>query len=389
MEKPVIMCVDDDRLMLSELSSMLESPDFEIQTFEGPLQALKAMSEATPQVVISDQKMPELQGTDFLNLVKRSYPDVKRMIMTGYDDQQLYNRIVNESLCDFIVPKPFHPIALKFKVLNLVSRYKAEQQHQDMLRMVRDSREELEKKNRELSMLVIKEKMAQQELRCWMHPLVYDSVFEEKSIPDIISIAGICFDIIDSSQRRGALLEGKTVRHLVLEKFVQKLLQYGGWQESHGGDSGYGYFKGDDMQKACQKALSAAREFRLAITNLNDTHGENIRISIGLHMIPRARLKVVEAEAIKSDGHRQRQKCIVTFSEDIDLLHRIESIGHFSGDQYPGVPVLMSEDFKKHLRNVPGNLHSLGSQNLNGISRPVEVFLLPDESCSIMVPKSG
>jgi len=387
MDTPIIFCVDDDRLMLSEITGVLESPEYEIKTFSSPIEALKAMPDHHPQVVISDQRMPELNGTEFLDLIKRSYPDSKRMIMTGFDDNRLYNKLVNENLCDFVIEKPFHPIGVRFKILNLLSRFKTEKDNKDMLALVKESKVELERKNKELSMLVIKEKMAQQELRCWMHPLIYDSVFQNRNIPDIISIAGICFDIIDSSNRRSTMLEGKSVRHVVLENFVQRLLQYGGWQESHGGDSGYGYFRADDMPSACQKALAAAKEFRLAISNLNDAHNQNIRISVGLHLIPRARLKVVEAEAVKPDGRRQRQKCIVTYSEDIDLLHRIESMGHYRDEEYPGIPVLMSEQFIENLNNTPGNVKSLGEHTLTGISRPVGIYLLPDESCPLVIPK--
>ena len=387
MEKPLIVCVDDDSGVLSELKDLLDCPDYIIKTFSSPLEALKSFSQREPEVVISDQKMPELLGSEFLNLVKRSYPEIKRIIMTGTNDSNLYDELVNENLCDFVIHKPFHPINVKFKILSLLSRHKTEKQNRDMLKMIKESKAELEKKNKELSMLVIKEKMAQKELKCWMHPLIYESIFKEQQIPDIISIAGICFDIIGSSQRRGTMLEGKSLRHLVLEKFVQKLLQYGGWQESHGGDSGYGYFKADDMPKACQLALSAAKEFRLAITNLNDTHSQDVRISIGLHMIPGARLKVIEAEAIKFDGRRQTQKCIVTFSEDIDLLHRIESMGHFRDEDYPGIPILLSEQFTKQLLNAPGNIKLLGQHKLSGITKSVGVYLLPDETCPSAMPK--
>lgn len=57
--------------------------DFDVRTATSAAEALRMLAEVAPEIVISDQKMPEMEGTGFLQPVAASYPESCRVMITG------------------------------------------------------------------------------------------------------------------------------------------------------------------------------------------------------------------------------------------------------------------------------------------------------------------
>jgi len=101
-----ILCVDDDANVLAAFRRQLRT-QFEIETAEGPEAGLKALRECGPfGVVLSDLRMPGMDGTRFLAAVKLLAPDAVRMMLTGQADLNAAIAAVNEGNIFRFLMKP-------------------------------------------------------------------------------------------------------------------------------------------------------------------------------------------------------------------------------------------------------------------------------------------
>lgn len=85
MMKP-IWIIDDDKSIRWVFEKALARTDLEFKTFASVAEALNALERDQPQVVVSDIRMPNGSGLDFLSEIKQKYPDIPVIIMTAYSD---------------------------------------------------------------------------------------------------------------------------------------------------------------------------------------------------------------------------------------------------------------------------------------------------------------
>lgn len=102
-----ILCVDDETNILRALSWLLQK-EFEVVTAASGLEGLELVRKDNFDVVISDQRMPEMSGVDFLKEVKAIAPRAIRILLTGYSDLQAVQRSVNESEIFRYITKPWN-----------------------------------------------------------------------------------------------------------------------------------------------------------------------------------------------------------------------------------------------------------------------------------------
>jgi two-component system nitrogen regulation response regulator GlnG len=81
-----IWIIDDDKSIRWVFEKALARTDLEFKTFSGISEALTELDRTQPQVVVSDIRMPNGSGLDFLSEIKRRYPDIPVIIMTAYSD---------------------------------------------------------------------------------------------------------------------------------------------------------------------------------------------------------------------------------------------------------------------------------------------------------------
>jgi response regulator RpfG family c-di-GMP phosphodiesterase len=80
----VVICVDDESLVLEALRRTLHSEPYQVLTTNQPEEALEWLGKREVSLVISDQRMPGMQGTDLLDEVERRSPTTGRVILTAY-----------------------------------------------------------------------------------------------------------------------------------------------------------------------------------------------------------------------------------------------------------------------------------------------------------------
>jgi signal transduction histidine kinase len=139
-----IYLVDDDSLVTESLGAALrlETP-YTVLKFQSGSEALAALPSAPPDVVISDFKMPGMDGLGLLKAVRRALPDAVLMLLTGYSDKDSAILAVNEVGIFAYVEKPWdlHDLLLKVK---------AGLERQELTRQLRAANRDLARQNDEL-----------------------------------------------------------------------------------------------------------------------------------------------------------------------------------------------------------------------------------------------
>jgi two-component system response regulator AtoC len=109
-----ILLVDDDAAVRWSLSETLGEEGHDVRAAENAEQALAQLAEFSPDLILSDIRMPGLDGIELLQRVKQHAPSIDVVLMTAYDDMPTVVRAMREGAFDFLV-KP-----LESKELNAV-----------------------------------------------------------------------------------------------------------------------------------------------------------------------------------------------------------------------------------------------------------------------------
>jgi len=157
MENVTILCVDDEANVLRSLKRLFLDEDYEIVTAESGSEGLAILQQRQPvQVVISDYRMPEMDGVDFLRQVHERWPETVRIVLSGYADTAAVVSAINEGQIYKFIPKPWNDEELKVTIAKAVERY-------FLVKANRELNEELQQANDELSRIAVQleEKVAE------------------------------------------------------------------------------------------------------------------------------------------------------------------------------------------------------------------------------------
>ena len=144
-ESTRILCVDDDQNVLRSLMRLFLDDPYEILTAPSGAEGLLMLDRSgTVPVVISDFRMPGMNGVEFLSEVRKRWPDTVRIVLSGYADAGAIVSAINEGQIYKFVAKPWNEHELKVTVINSLERY-------DLGRRNRELTEELRRKNGELT----------------------------------------------------------------------------------------------------------------------------------------------------------------------------------------------------------------------------------------------
>ena len=117
MKKPIIFTIDDDAQVLRAITRDLRSnyrKDYRVMSTQSPKEALESLPELKKQgetvaLFLSDQRMPEMIGVDFLEKARAYFPGAKRVLLTAYSDTDAAIRAINEVQLDYYLLKPWDP----------------------------------------------------------------------------------------------------------------------------------------------------------------------------------------------------------------------------------------------------------------------------------------
>ncbi|MGO9171360.1 MAG: sigma-54-dependent transcriptional regulator [Rhodomicrobium sp.] len=126
---PTILVVDDEVRSVEALERILED-DFDVKKATSVAEAEAILADEAVQVILCDQRMPDMTGIEFLKIVRERWPEIVRMIISGYTDAQDIIEGVNEAGIYQYVTKPWEPEHLTLVLKNAVRLYELQRENE-------------------------------------------------------------------------------------------------------------------------------------------------------------------------------------------------------------------------------------------------------------------
>ncbi len=152
-----LLLLDDEENILTSLTRLLRRDGYKILKATNAAAALGLLAQNTVGVILSDQRMPEMSGVEFLRRVKRLHPDTVRMVLSGYTDLKSVTDAINEGAVYKFLSKPWNDELLR---ANIQEAFQHHELARDNLRLgdaMASISEELSRAKRELEMRVEKD----------------------------------------------------------------------------------------------------------------------------------------------------------------------------------------------------------------------------------------
>jgi diguanylate cyclase (GGDEF)-like protein len=134
MEKALLF-VDDEPNILQSLRRLFEDDSYTIYTASSGKEALEILSKTPIQVIISDQRMPNMTGAEFLTQVKKLYPMTVRIILSGFSDFNALKDAINNGAIYKFINKPWDIDILKTLVEDAFQHNMPTADNADFLKM--------------------------------------------------------------------------------------------------------------------------------------------------------------------------------------------------------------------------------------------------------------
>lgn len=129
-----ILLVDDEANVTDALKRAFRQEPYEFLTATSGAAALELLGRHPVQVVISDEQMPGMSGSEFLSTVRKRYPHTIRMILSGQASLEAAVRAINEGEVYRFFLKPCNPTDLMFTVQQALAHRRLEDQSRRLLR---------------------------------------------------------------------------------------------------------------------------------------------------------------------------------------------------------------------------------------------------------------
>jgi diguanylate cyclase (GGDEF)-like protein/PAS domain S-box-containing protein len=114
--RDTLLLLDDEQNVLNALKRLLRREGYEILATTSPDEAFALLAQNRVQVVVSDQRMPDMSGTEFLARVKQIYPDTVRIVLSGFTDLESLAGAVNRGSIYRYLSKPWNDDDLRCEI---------------------------------------------------------------------------------------------------------------------------------------------------------------------------------------------------------------------------------------------------------------------------------
>lgn len=224
-----LLLVDDEENILRSLARLFRRDGYTILSATSGDEGLKLLAENDVGVIVSDQRMPQMTGVEFLRRVKEHHPNTVRIVLSGYTELESVTTAINEGAIYKFLTKPWDDELLRKNIREAFEHFELEDENRRLTG-------ELQRANDELSMLNQNlEKRVQEKTREVMINLqalkIAQEVFEH--LP--VGVIGVDSDgmIVVANQKAKALAAGSspvgmTVEHAAPREVFEALSAFPG-----------------------------------------------------------------------------------------------------------------------------------------------------------------
>lgn len=152
-EKPQrnLLLVDDEENITRSLLRLLRQDGYSIYTASSGEEGLSILEEYRIGVILSDQRMPEMSGTEFLSQVSKLYPDTIRIVLSGYTDLETVTDAINEGKIYKFLTKPWDDMLLRQNIEEAFRQYELAEENKRLSLELKNANDELKRANTKLS----------------------------------------------------------------------------------------------------------------------------------------------------------------------------------------------------------------------------------------------
>ncbi|MFA6014927.1 MAG: HD domain-containing phosphohydrolase [Gallionellaceae bacterium] len=159
----VILCVDDEPNILSSLQRLLRRENYKVLTAPSAAEGLILLEQHPVDLVMSDMRMPEMDGSQFLQQVRQRWPETVRILLTGYADVQSTMAAINQGEIFRYIAKPWDDNDVLLLVKHALERKLLQQDKQRLEALTQEQNEALKTLNASLEVKVQERTRALQE----------------------------------------------------------------------------------------------------------------------------------------------------------------------------------------------------------------------------------
>lgn len=225
----VIVLVDDEPMVTQALAAFLElETEFQVETFQDPKEALKFLEANRAHVVVSDFMMPEMNGLEFLSLVRDMDEDLPRVMLTGYADKENAIRAINQVGLFQYLEKPLDNDLLMMTLENAI-------RHRSLQTTLAEKIHELDFTLRQRDELHLREEEMGREMD-WARTVQRKFLPEQLPSPEgwdlevvyspAMAVGGDFYDFISLARGKGALILADSAGHGVQAALGTALLKF-------------------------------------------------------------------------------------------------------------------------------------------------------------------
>lgn len=147
MVQATLLFVDDEANILSSLKRLFRPQGYRIFTAESGAQGLEVMARETIDLVISDMRMPEMNGAQFLEKVREKWPETVRILLTGYAEIGTTIDAINKGQIYRYISKPWEDNDITLIVRHALQQKLLEQEKRRLEELTREQNRELKELN--------------------------------------------------------------------------------------------------------------------------------------------------------------------------------------------------------------------------------------------------
>src|SRR5947209_4323463 len=149
-----LLIVDDEPVILELLARVFQGEGYEIKTAANGREALEVLSDNEVSLIISDQRMPDMNGVDLLERAFRMRPEVVRFILTGYIDRDSTLGAINRGHAHQYFQKPWDSEELRLQTAKYLAELDMRRELSRLQALTATQNEQLRSQNERLEELV-------------------------------------------------------------------------------------------------------------------------------------------------------------------------------------------------------------------------------------------
>jgi response regulator RpfG family c-di-GMP phosphodiesterase len=149
-----VLLVDDEANITNALKRTLRRDGYNILTANSGAEGLNLLAIHEVGVIISDQRMPQMAGVEFLRKVKTFYPKTMRIVLSGYTELESVTTAINEGAIYKFLTKPWDDEQLRLNIREAFDRYEMEQENRRLAIELQNANDKLKLLNQNLEQQV-------------------------------------------------------------------------------------------------------------------------------------------------------------------------------------------------------------------------------------------